>query len=213
MIHEIRQGIQLIERFQLRTYRSGTYCDRYRFVILHAQHERCLGIGAQHERFIAFVEISEHQKRNIAHPKRLNRLIAIRMGSDRISRMSPSNRQTSSYKLESHFLPPHFTLGSDRFQEVLVILICHADNQITIRMSSVKFTQLHYGSVKFLLIQEKIARIIVELTLDEHRPGKWTMSFSAVAADKKIKVLLYYRHAVVRVMAELSEDIVRSSVH
>ncbi|AFC44343.1 hypothetical protein OCU_31240 [Mycobacterium intracellulare ATCC 13950] len=39
------------------------------------------------------------------------------------------------------------------------------------------------------------------------------MSFSTVATDKKIKILLYYRHAVVRVMAEFSEDIIRSSVH
>ncbi|AGP64588.1 hypothetical protein OEM_30530 [Mycobacterium intracellulare subsp. yongonense 05-1390] len=39
------------------------------------------------------------------------------------------------------------------------------------------------------------------------------MSFSTVASNKKIKILLYYRHAVVRVMAEFGEDIVRSSVH
>lgn len=39
------------------------------------------------------------------------------------------------------------------------------------------------------------------------------MSFSAVTLNKKIKVLLYYHHAVVRVMAEFSEYIVRSSFH
>ncbi|BCO52698.1 hypothetical protein MINTM003_31390 [Mycobacterium paraintracellulare] len=127
--------------------------------------------------------------------------------------MSPGNRQASGYKLEPHFLSPHFTLGSDRLPEIIDILIRHPDNQITIRMSSVKFTHLRDSPEKFLLIQEKIARIVVELALSEHRLGEWTMSFSTVTTDKKIKILLYYRHAVVRVMAEFSEDIIRSSVH
>ncbi|OBG06485.1 hypothetical protein A5769_06230 [Mycobacterium intracellulare] len=213
MIHEIRQGVQLIVRFQLRTHCTRTYCDWYCFAIFHAQHERGLGIGAHHERFIALVEIPEHKKWNIAHPKRLDRLIAIRMGTEWIFRMSPRNRQASGYKLESHFLSPHFALGSDRLQEIIDILIRDPDNQITIRMSSVKFTHLRDSPEKFLLIQEKIARIVVELALSEHRLGEWTMSFSTVATDKKIKILLYYRHAVVRVMAEFSEDIIRSSVH
>ena len=80
-------------------------------------------------------------------------------------------------------------------------------------MSSVKFTQLRYSPVKFLFIQEKIACVIVELARFQHRLGKRTMSFPAIALDKKIKILLYYRHAVVRVMAEFREYIVRSSVH
>jgi hypothetical protein len=127
--------------------------------------------------------------------------------------MSPSNRQASGYELKSHFLPPHFAFGSDRFQEVFPILICHPDNQIAIRMSLVKFTQLRYGPVEFLFIQEKIARIIVELALFQHRPGKRTMSFMAVALYKKVKVLLYYWDAVIRVMAEFSECIIRPSFH
>jgi hypothetical protein len=67
--------------------------------------------------------------------------------------------------------------------------------------------------VEFLFIQEKIARIIVELALFQHRPGKRTMSFMAVALYKKVKVLLYYWDAVIRVMAEFSECIIRPSFH
>ncbi|OBF03806.1 hypothetical protein A5775_02085 [Mycobacterium sp. 852002-10029_SCH5224772] len=80
-------------------------------------------------------------------------------------------------------------------------------------MFSVKFTQLCYSSEKFLLIQEQIACIIVELAFFQHRLGKRTMSFTAVALDKKIKIPLYHRHAGVPVMAQFSEYIVRSSVH
>lgn len=213
MIHEIRQRVQLIAWFELRTDRSWTYRDRYCFVIPHAQHERSLGIGAQHKWLIALVEVSEHEKRNIAHPKGFGRFIAIRVGADWILRMGPRNRQASGYELKSHLLPPHFSFGSDRFQEGIPILICHPDNQITIRMSLVKFTQLRYSSAKFLFIQEQIACIVVELSLFQHRAGKRTMSFAAVALDKKIKIPLYYRDAAVRVMTEFSEYIVRSPVH
>ncbi|OBF03807.1 hypothetical protein A5775_02090 [Mycobacterium sp. 852002-10029_SCH5224772] len=115
MIHEIRQDVQLVVRFQLRTYRSGMYCDRYCFVISHASRERSFGIGTQHERLITLVEISEHEKRYVAHPKGFGRFITIRMGADWIFRMGPSNREAGSYELKSQFLPPHFALGGDLF--------------------------------------------------------------------------------------------------
>ncbi|OBB91077.1 hypothetical protein A5782_15460 [Mycobacterium sp. 852002-40037_SCH5390672] len=127
--------------------------------------------------------------------------------------MSPSNRQAGGYKFKSHFLSPHFAFGCDRFYEVFLILICDPNNQITVSMSSVKGTQLCYSSEKFLHIQEQIAGIVIKLALFQHRLGKRTMSFVAVALDKKIKVLLNYRHTIVRVIAEFREHIVRSSIH
>lgn len=114
MSHEIRQSAHLIVRLQLRTYRR-MYRDRYCFVVPHAQHECFLGLWAQHERFVTLVEIAEHEKRNIAYPKRIGKFIAIRMGADWILRMGPSNRQASGYKLQPHLLPPHFTFDGGRF--------------------------------------------------------------------------------------------------
>lgn len=133
------------------------------------------------------------------------------MGADWISGVGPSNRQTRGYELQSQFLSPNFTLDSDRFYEVLRVLICDSDNQIMVRKSSVKVTQLGYSPEKFLLMQEQIACIVVELAPIQHPFGKRAMSFVAVTLDKKIKVPLYYRHTVVRVVAEFSEYIVRSS--
>ncbi|WP_369829968.1 hypothetical protein [Mycobacterium sp. 1465703.0] len=127
--------------------------------------------------------------------------------------MGPSNRQARGYKLKSQFLSPHFALDSDRFYEILCILIRDPDNQITVRISSVKVTQFGYSPKKFVLIQERIACVVVKLAPFQHRSGKGAMSFVAIALDKKIKILLYYRYTVVRVMAEFSEYIGRSSVH
>ncbi|OSC29688.1 hypothetical protein B8W69_08480 [Mycobacterium vulneris] len=135
------------------------------------------------------------------------------MGADWIFRMRPSDRQTSRYELKPQFLPPHFALFGDRFYEVFLILICDPDNQITVRMPSMKFTHLRDCPEEFLFLQEQIAYVIEELALFQHRLGEWTMSFSAVALDKEIKVLLYYPHAVIRVMAQFSENVVRSSFH
>ncbi|BCZ24992.1 hypothetical protein MTY59_48470 [Mycobacterium senriense] len=127
--------------------------------------------------------------------------------------MRPCDRQTSGYELKPQSLPPNFALFGDRFYEVFLIQVCDPDNQKTVSIPSVKFTHLRYSPEKLVFLQEQIACIVEELALFQHRPGKWTMSFSAVALDKEIKVLLYYPHAVIRMMAQFSENVVRSSFH